>query len=66
MREGRPPLSCIDLFCGCGGFSLGMRRAGFSVPITKDCRTTAKRNTPSRRWMISGEATQAALKSITW
>jgi len=22
-------LTCIDLFCGCGGFSLGMHRAGF-------------------------------------
>jgi DNA (cytosine-5)-methyltransferase 1 len=21
--------TCIDLFCGCGGFSLGMERAGF-------------------------------------
>ena len=23
-----PPLSFIDLFCGCGGFSLGLQRAG--------------------------------------
>src|SRR5947207_11073234 len=22
-------LTCLDLFCGCGGFSLGMQRAGF-------------------------------------
>ncbi|MCC5878239.1 MAG: DNA cytosine methyltransferase [Candidatus Sumerlaeia bacterium] len=25
------PLTCLDLFCGCGGFSLGMIRAGFHV-----------------------------------
>lgn len=32
--EGRGevrPLTCLDLFCGCGGFSLGMQRAGFKV-----------------------------------
>lgn len=27
----KQPLTCIDLFCGCGGFSLGMQRAGFRV-----------------------------------
>src|SRR5437879_1068812 len=25
----REPLTYLDLFCGCGGFSLGMQRAGF-------------------------------------
>jgi len=24
-------ITCIDLFCGCGGFSLGMERAGFAI-----------------------------------
>jgi DNA (cytosine-5)-methyltransferase 1 len=24
-------LTCIDLFCGCGGFSLGLERSGFTV-----------------------------------
>jgi DNA (cytosine-5)-methyltransferase 1 len=41
MREGRPPLSCIDLFCGCGGFSLGMRRAGFSLLAAIDSNAEA-------------------------
>lgn len=25
----KKPLTFIDLFCGCGGFSLGLTRAGF-------------------------------------
>jgi DNA (cytosine-5)-methyltransferase 1 len=31
MRQPRAPLTCLDLFCGCGGFTLGMQRAGFRV-----------------------------------
>ncbi len=30
------PPTCIDLFCGCGGFSLGMERAGFRVIAAMD------------------------------
>lgn len=29
-------LTCLDLFCGCGGFSLGMERAGFKVLASID------------------------------
>ncbi len=29
MKKAGRPLTFIDLFCGCGGFSLGMERAGF-------------------------------------
>jgi DNA (cytosine-5)-methyltransferase 1 len=29
-------LTCIDLFCGCGGFSLGMQRAGFRIVAAID------------------------------
>ena len=28
--KGQAP-TCLDLFCGCGGFTLGMQRAGFQV-----------------------------------
>lgn len=30
-RHTDAPLTCVDLFCGCGGFSLGMLRAGIEV-----------------------------------
>ncbi len=35
------PLTCIDLFCGCGGFSLGMHRAGFRVLAAIDFNEVA-------------------------
>ncbi|MGD0260293.1 MAG: DNA cytosine methyltransferase [Verrucomicrobiota bacterium] len=38
---GAPPLTCLDLFCGCGGFSLGMQRAGFSVLAAIDSNPEA-------------------------
>ena len=31
MNHSAPEHTCIDLFCGCGGFSLGMQRAGFQI-----------------------------------
>ena len=36
-----PRLTCLDLFCGCGGFSLGMQRAGFSVLAAIDSNAEA-------------------------
>ena len=34
-------LTCLDLFCGCGGFSLGMERAGFRVLAAIDFNAEA-------------------------
>jgi DNA (cytosine-5)-methyltransferase 1 len=31
MRESNPRLKCLDLFCGAGGASMGLHRAGFEV-----------------------------------
>jgi DNA (cytosine-5)-methyltransferase 1 len=40
-RTASEALTCIDLFCGCGGFSLGMQRAGFSVLAAIDASPVA-------------------------
>ncbi len=34
-------LTCLDLFCGCGGFSLGMERAGFRILAAIDSNEEA-------------------------
>jgi DNA-cytosine methyltransferase len=36
-RVDHEPYTYIDLFCGCGGFSLGMQRAGFHEQAAIDC-----------------------------
>ncbi len=51
----------IDLFCGCGGFSLGMERAGFrclaAVDFNPEAVTVFRKNFP--------EICQALEKDLT-
>lgn len=55
-RKTHPPnalgdLTCIDLFCGCGGFSLGLERAGFrclaAIDFNAEAIQTFRANFPS-------------------
>lgn len=41
MSQATLKPTCLDLFCGCGGFSLGMQRAGFSVLAAIDSSAEA-------------------------
>ena len=54
-------LTCLDLFCGCGGFSLGMKRAGFrvlaAIDFNEEAVTTFKANL--------GKDTLALCKDLT-
>lgn len=63
--------TCVDLFSGCGGFSLGMKRAGFVVlaAIDNDPHAVSvfKRNFPEVRHSLCLDLTQldpAALGAI--
>lgn len=55
-------LTCIDLFSGCGGFSLGMSRAGFSVLAAIDFNaeaiTTLKTNLPEVSLALESDLTK--------
>jgi DNA (cytosine-5)-methyltransferase 1 len=41
IASNRKPLTFIDLFCGCGGFSLGLQRAGFECLAALDFNAEA-------------------------
>ena len=49
-EDTQDSLTCLDLFCGCGGFTLGMARAGFKVLAAldnnKEAVATLKKNSP--------------------
>src|ERR1035437_8228864 len=50
MNGNHSHLTFLDLFCGCGGFSLGMERAGFrclaAIDFNPEAVTVFKKNFP--------------------
>jgi DNA (cytosine-5)-methyltransferase 1 len=56
--------TCIDLFCGCGGFALGMERAGFSVLAAIDSNREAtqviRKNLPDVAHILEKDLTRSA------
>ena len=56
------PLTCIDLFCGCGGFSLGMERAGFkclaAIDFNPEAMAVFKKNFPHVPHALREDLTQ--------
>ncbi len=63
------PLSFIDLFCGCGGFTLGMLRAGFQCKAAIDFHPPAvaalKANLADRRPPGASKVELALEKDLT-
>ena len=54
--------TCIDLFCGCGGFSLGLERAGFTVLAAIDSNPEAvsvfRKNFPNVPQVLQKDLTE--------
>ena len=55
-------LTCLDLFCGCGGFSLGMQRAGYrvlaAIDFNEEAITTFRANFPKETLALHKDLTQ--------
>jgi len=55
-------LTCLDLFCGCGGFSLGMRRAGYrvlaAIDFNEEAINTFKANFPKETLALHKDLTR--------
>ena len=61
MGTHRVKFSALDLFCGCGGLSLGLRRAGFRVlaAIDNDALSTSTYEENHKRTLVVKEDIQS-------
>jgi len=63
----RPPLTFVDMFCGCGGLSLGFLQAGFrplfGVDMNEPATQTYARNIEADVWCGRIEDFVAELES---
>ena len=60
--------TCIDLFCGCGGFSLGMERAGFkclaAIDFNHEAVEVFKNNFPAVPQVLKKDLTKFTPASL--
>lgn len=60
--RGRSARSFIDLFCGCGGFTLGMLRAGFqcaaAIDLDSEAVSTLQANLPNLPHVLQRDLTK--------
>lgn len=69
-RQPEEPLCFIDLFCGCGGFTLGMERSGFqclaAVDFNLQAVETLKTNLPHIPHVLHRDLTSFAPEELAW
>jgi len=62
MTNGHPPPQFIDLFSGCGGFSLGLKKAGFkelaSIDFYPEALTVFRANFPDVPYVLEEDLTK--------
>lgn len=62
-------LQVVDLFCGCGGFSLGMERAGFrilaAIDFNAEAISTYRRNMPQVPHILERDLTRFTAQELT-
>lgn len=66
--EARGQLTCLDLFCGCGGFTLGMQRAGYriiaAIDFNPEAIATLRQNLPGVPFALCEDLTAFPPKKL--